>query len=77
MLGENPDRFKTPKPWRPPTRHPDPADPNSRWQLPEQPWTSAAHCGLLQQMQQLVELRESVRVMYDISTVGGGFKDRT
>jgi hypothetical protein len=25
---------------------------------------------LLQQMQQLVELKESVRVMYDISTVG-------
>lgn len=42
-----------------------------RWQLPEQPWSSAAHCVLLQQMQQLVELKESVRVMYDISTVGG------
>ncbi|KIY95658.1 transformation/transcription domain-associated protein [Monoraphidium neglectum] len=31
------------------------------WQLPEQPWSSAAHCVLLQQMQQLVELKESVR----------------
>jgi hypothetical protein len=40
-----------------------------RWQLPEQPWHSNAHCVLLQQMQQLVELKESVRVMYDISTV--------
>lgn len=47
-----------------PQRHPQ--------QLPERPWTGEAHCALLRRMQQLVELRESARVVLDISTVSGG-----
>lgn len=39
------------------------------WQLPDRPWTGEAHCALLRRMQQLVELRESARVVCDISTV--------
>ena len=46
------------------------------WQLPERPWTGEAHCALLRQMQQLVELRESVRVLVDISAVRDGARAR-